>query len=129
MSFVWKYFDKLDLIKARCKVNNCRTEIAFHKGTSNLIGHLKLKAIHNISHNIIEKSSKRLANDEISETQMNQKTLFEYCNERTVEEEVARMICESNLSFNQIAHTYKKTPILLRKSSNTLIVMGFVALI
>lgn len=99
-SFVWNYFTKLESDKARCNQKCCKTVISHSKGTHGLIYHLKT------AHNIMDNPApaKRIATD-TPETAKRQKTMFDYCNKPTLEEEVAKLIAKSNLSFNQVART------------------------
>lgn len=100
-SFVWNHFTKLDSTKSRCNETGCNKVISFGKGTNGLIYHLK--TVHKII-DVTEASNKRKAEDS-SAPQKRQCNIIDYCKKPSAEEEVARMIAESNLSFNQVAKT------------------------
>lgn len=97
VSFVWDYFEKQDLVNARCKT--CRNLIKYGKGTLPLIEHLKL-------HNIHRPDLKRPAPDPAQkESAKKQRTFDELMNKNSLERQIAIMTSKNNLSFNQVATT------------------------
>jgi hypothetical protein len=108
-SFVWKYYSKVNSGSARCNEKGCQKLFKWNKGISSIVAHLKNE------HNILDQSTTKRSAAVASPletfiqtpepTPKRQKTLLEYCNKPTLEEEIARMVCESNLSFNQIVQT------------------------
>jgi hypothetical protein len=98
-SFVWNYFSKQGSDKARCNEKGCNKVISYLKGTNGMIYHLK--TVHTITDQ--PDSTKRPASEEENNAKKKQKTLHDFYQKTTLEEDVAKMICKSNLSFNQIA--------------------------
>lgn len=102
-SYVWGYFKKIDATQARCQVERCSKVLTFSKGTNSLGHHLR--TVHNID------KPKQTAPEEPSDTQSptqhqkKQKTIVGYFRTTTMEEDIARMTCQSTLSFNQVAET------------------------
>lgn len=74
-----------------------------NQGVSAMVTHLKS------SHNTVDqKNSKRVASLELTEcpsTTKRQRNLFECFKKSTIEEEVARLVAESNFSFSQVSKT------------------------
>lgn len=95
-SVVWNYFDKLDLSKARCKIEGCSAVLTYLKGMSGLNYHLK-------SQHGIEKQNESLKRPTVQdEVQKRQRKMPEFIVKPTFGEEIARLVAVDNLSFNQI---------------------------
>jgi hypothetical protein len=97
-SFVWKYYSKVNSRSARCNEKGCQKLFKWNKGISLM------------DQKTAKRSAAAVSSHETfiqtpEPTPKRQKTLLEYCKKPTFEEEIARMVCESNLSFNQIAQT------------------------
>lgn len=104
-SFVWDFFEKIDLQSARCNEKCCKRVFKWKKGTAAMIQHLKN------DHNITEgKSFKRPAtsHDECSSSKR-QKNLPEYFKQSTLEEEVVRMVAEKNLKSKSKSADFRKS--------------------
>lgn len=100
-SFVWNHFDKIAGNKARCNERGCIKELSYLRGMSGLVYHLKKD--HNITD--LDKSDKRPAEEPPIEPSKRQTSMLDYCKKPTIQEEVSRVICESNLSFNTVVRT------------------------
>ena len=100
-SFVWDYFTKkgAKTNQAECNQAGCFKKLSYAKGTSSLIHHLKT------AHNIINEPDSAKRPDEANQETKQQKKISDFLKKPTIEEEVARMVAESNLTFNQIATT------------------------
>jgi BED zinc finger len=101
MSFVWNHFTKIDSKKAKCKLKNCGAVIKILKGTSGMINHLS--TLHNIQKetNVLKRPSTEPIAPLVPEKR--QKGILTYFKQKTIEEEVAKMVAVSNLTFNQVA--------------------------
>lgn len=99
-SFVWNYFEKVSIENARCSSEGCKKIFKWIKGIAALANHLKNE------HNIVEQSSKRNSASKSEEpTPKRQKNLLECFKKSTLEEEISRMVAESNLTFNQVSES------------------------
>jgi flagellar hook-associated protein FlgK len=82
------------------KCNKCNKAIVYMTGTNGMIGHLRL------IHNINEKTPNN--NKDSSQAEpcaKKQKLITAYSTKTSLEEEVSRLACVGNLTFNQIAST------------------------
>lgn len=90
-SFVWKHFKKIDSENARCLISGCTTFNHCNKGTTGLIYHLKT---HNIEQNPDESNNSPLSSQ--MSTSKRQKLMTDFSKKRSIEEDVARMVTQSN---------------------------------
>ena len=95
-SFVWEYFEKSGSNKARCQFKDCKTEISYVKGMAGLTYHLKTHKITKTSKSASDQSPQKKRQRTLNECNFNIKL-------STIEEDVAKMVAESNFSFNQVA--------------------------
>lgn len=112
VSWVWKHFTRVGNDKARCTVNQCDKLLSSKGGsTSSLAAHLRI--VHKIGENgtISEAdttsttTTQPQAQQSVSGTQKpkRQRTIVDYTKFSTLEETVARLACETNLTLRQIA--------------------------
>ena len=101
MSFVWKHFTKIDSPKAKCKLKNCRAVIKILKETSGMIN--PFSTLHNIQKeaNVLKRPSTEPIAPSVPKKR--QKDILTHFKQDTIEEEVAKMVADSNLTFNQVA--------------------------
>lgn len=104
-SFVWKHFKKVDKDYARCIEPGCDKQLMFTKGIAGMVYHLK--SIHKISGNPVNEKRPAAAEggNGMDQEAKRQKTMTDFLLKRTLEEEVSRLVAESNFTFNQIATT------------------------
>lgn len=93
MSYTRKYFEFIEGERARCKIPDC-SKVIMRKGgsTKGLITHLKA------AHQIVNEEK-----EEAGPENKRQKTLYECVKFSSFDETVARLICENNFNFRQIA--------------------------
>ena len=97
VSFVWKYFIKVDKNFAKCKEQNCGKLIKTCKAnTTGLKSHLS--KIHQI-----EEGNMELSVSPIEQPTKKQKCLIDLVQFSSLEETISRLICQNNLNYNQIA--------------------------
>lgn len=116
-SFVWEFFAKISPDTAQCNEKGCGKSFKWSKGVSAMVTHLKS------SHNIVDrKDTKRAASLELTESpsaSKRQKNLFECFKKSSIEEEVARLVAESNFSFSQVSGTSFLRESLSKKYPNS----------
>lgn len=88
-------------MSARCNENGCDKTFKWIKGVAAMVHHLKT------DHNITDQTKSKVNSSSLNEEppSKRQKTLLECFKKSSLEEEISRLLAESNLTFNQVSES------------------------